>query len=77
MENIFQTLAEEAGEAAQLALYTFGFSWGKSFFQRTKKELEIYFAQPLSQMVTADFFATMVQVWADRSLILVFARRVF
>jgi hypothetical protein len=68
MESIFQTLAEEAGEASQLALYTFGLSWGKSFFQRTKKELEIYFAQPLSQMITADFFATMVQAWAVHGL---------
>lgn len=68
MGSIFQTLAEEAGEASQLALYTFGFSWGKSFFQRSKKELEIYFAIPLSQMVTADFFATMVQAWAVHGL---------
>ncbi len=68
MDSIFHTLAEEAGEASQLALYTFGFSWGKSFFQRAKKEMEVYFATPLSQMIAADFFATMQQAWAVHGL---------
>ncbi len=68
MESIFQTLLEEAGEASEMALYTFGFSWGKSFFARFRKELEVYFAVPLSQMITADFFATMQQAWAVHGL---------
>lgn len=68
IQSIHQTLVSEAGEAASMAFYTFGFSWGKSFYERVKKEIEIYYETSISQMNAAEFFATVQQLWGVHGL---------
>ena len=68
IQSIHQTLISEAGEAASMAFYTFGLSWGKSFYERVKKEIEIYYETSISQMNAAEFFATVQQLWGVHGL---------
>ncbi len=63
LDSIYQTLMEEAGQASVLALYTFGLGWGKSFFERTKKETESYYQTPIKQLNGIEFFATVQEIW--------------
>jgi uncharacterized protein len=68
IQSIHQTLVSEAGDAASMAFYTFGLSWGKSFYERVKKEIEIYYETSISQMNAAEFFATVQQLWGVHGL---------
>jgi uncharacterized protein len=68
INSIHDTLHEEAGEAAPIAFYTFGFSWGKSFYERMRKELETYSGCPIAEMNAPEFFATLQQLWAVHGL---------
>jgi len=68
IQSIHQTLESEAGEAASMAFYTFGYSWGKSFFERVKKEIEVYYETSIAQMNGAEFFAIVQQIWGVHGL---------
>lgn len=68
IQSIHQTLLSEAGEAASMAFYTFGYSWGKSFYERVKKEIEVYYESSIPQMNAAEFFAIIRQLWAVHGL---------
>jgi hypothetical protein len=68
INSIHDTLREEAGEAAPIAFYTFGFSWGKSFYERMRKELEVYNGCPIDEMNAPEFFATLQQLWGVHGL---------
>jgi uncharacterized protein len=62
------TLLSEAGEAASMAFYTFGFTWGKSFYERVRKEIELYYGVFVPQMNASEFFATLQQLWGVHGL---------
>ena len=66
--SIHKALRAEAGEAAPLALYTFGFSWGTSFYDRLSGEIESYYQQPIPQMNAIEFLVMMRQIWAVHGL---------
>jgi len=68
IQSIHQTLISEAGEAASMAFYTFGLSWGKSFYERVRKEMEVYYENSISQMNAAEFFAIVRQLWSVHGL---------
>ncbi|NJL42913.1 MAG: hypothetical protein HC935_05190 [Pseudanabaena sp. SU_2_4] len=68
INSIHQTLLSEVGELASMAFYTFGFSWGKSFYASTRKEIELYYETPISQMNATEFFATIQQLWRAHGL---------
>ncbi|WP_246828982.1 hypothetical protein [Synechococcus sp. PCC 7502] len=68
VQSIHQTLLSEAGDAASMAFYTFGYSWGKSFYERIKKEIEIYYETSIAQMNAAEFFAVVQEVWGVHGL---------
>jgi uncharacterized protein len=65
---IHETLLTEAGEAASMAFYTFGYSWGKSFYARVAKEIERYYGIAIANMNAPEFFAILQQLWAVHGL---------
>jgi hypothetical protein len=68
INSIHETLQAEAGEAAPIAFYTFGFSWGKSFYARARKEVEAYYKASIAEMNAPEFFATLQELWAVHGL---------
>lgn len=68
LNSIQSTLLTEAGEAASMAFYTFGFGWGKSFYERTREEIEVYYATSIAQMNAPEYFATLQQLWGVHGL---------
>ncbi|WP_425214990.1 hypothetical protein [Tumidithrix helvetica] len=68
LDSIQKTLLLEAGEAASMAFYTFGFGWGKSFYERVRKEIELYYETSISLMNAPEFFATLQQIWGVHGL---------
>jgi predicted hydrocarbon binding protein len=68
INSIHDTLRSEAGEAASIAFYTFGFSWGKSFYERMRKEIESYYGTSIPEMNAPEFFATLQQLWGVHGL---------
>jgi uncharacterized protein len=68
IKSIETTLLSEAGEAATMAFYTFGFNWGKTFYERVRREIESYYETSISQMNAPEFFATLNQVWGVHGL---------
>lgn len=68
IDSIHETLLEEAGEAASMAFYTFGSSWGKSFFERARKEIEVYYQGAIAQMNAPEFFAILQELWGVHGL---------
>jgi uncharacterized protein len=68
IDSIHDTLLEEAGEAASMAFYTFGSSWGKSFYERARKEIEIYYQTAIAQMNAPEFFAILQELWGVHGL---------
>jgi uncharacterized protein len=68
INSINATLVEEAGEAAYMAFYTFGSSWGKSFYERVHKEIEVYYKIAIAQMNAPEFFAIVQQLWGVHGL---------
>jgi uncharacterized protein len=68
VNSIHETLLEEAGEAASMALYTFGSGWGKSFYERARKEIESYYQTAIAQMNAAEFFAILQELWGVHGL---------
>lgn len=68
LRGIHKALRSEAGEAAPLALYTFGFSWGTAFYDRLSQEIESYYEQPIPQMNAIEFLVMMRQIWAVHGL---------
>lgn len=65
---IHETLLAEAGEAASMAFYTFGYSWGKSFYSRVAKEIEGYYGTAIANMNAPEFFAILQQLWGVHGL---------
>ena len=68
LRSIHKALRSEAGAAAPLALYTFGFSWGTAFYDRLSREIESYYEQPITQMNAVEFLVMMRQIWAVHGL---------
>jgi predicted hydrocarbon binding protein len=68
IDSIHETLLAEAGEAASMAFYTFGSSWGKSFYDRARKEIEVYYQTAIAQMNAPEFFAIMQELWGVHGL---------
>jgi uncharacterized protein len=68
IDSIHQTLLAEAGEAASMAFYTFGSSWGKSFYERARKEIEVYYQSAIAQMNAPEFFAILQELWGVHGL---------
>jgi uncharacterized protein len=68
IDSIHETLLEEVGEAASMAFYTFGSSWGKSFYERTRKEIEVYYQSAIAQMNAPEFFAIVQELWGVHGL---------
>ncbi len=66
--SIHETLLEEVGEAASMAFYTFGFSWGKSFYERARKEIEVYYQTAIAQINAPEFFAILQELWGVHGL---------
>ena len=64
LRSIHQALRAETGQAAPLALYTFGFWWGGSFYDRIRNEVESYYNTTIPQMNAVEFLVMMRQVWA-------------
>ncbi len=65
---IHETLLTAAGEAASMAFYTFGYSWGKSFYSRVSKEIEGYYETAIADMNAPEFFAILQQLWGVHGL---------
>lgn len=68
LTSIHQALRTETGQAAPLALYTFGFWWGGSFYDRLRDEVESYYNKTIAQMNAVEFLVMMRQVWAVHGL---------
>ena len=68
LRSIHQALSAEAGQAAPLALYTCGFWWGASFYDRIKNEVEAYYNTSLAKMNAVEFLVMMREVWATHGL---------
>jgi len=68
IDSIHETLLAEAGEAASMAFYTFGSSWGKSFYDRARKEIEVYYQTAIAQMNAPEFFAILQELWGVHGL---------
>ncbi len=68
INSIQTTLLSEAGEAASMAFYTFGFGWGRSFYERTRQEIEAYYETPIANMNAPEYFATLQQLWGVHGL---------
>jgi len=68
LRSIHKALRAETGQAAPLALYTFGFWWGGSFYDRLRNEVESYYNTTIPQMNAVEFLAMMRQVWAVHGL---------
>ncbi|WP_242018483.1 hypothetical protein [Pseudanabaena sp. FACHB-1998] len=63
LRSIHRALQSEAGQAGTLALYTFGFSWGGSFYDHIRGEIESYQGKTIMLTNAVEFFATMRQLW--------------
>ena len=63
LRSIHRALHSEAGQAGALALYTFGFGWGGSFFDHIRDEIETYQGKSIMKSNAVEFFATMRQLW--------------
>ncbi len=63
LRSIHRALQSEAGQAGTLALYTFGFSWGGSFYDHIRGEIESYRGTTIMATNVVEFFATMRQLW--------------
>ncbi|PZO35681.1 MAG: hypothetical protein DCF19_23430 [Pseudanabaena frigida] len=63
LRSIHRALQSEAGQAGALALYTFGFGWGGSFFDHIRGEIESYQGKTIMATNAVEFFATMRQLW--------------
>lgn len=68
IDSIHETLLEEVGEAASMAFYTFGSSWGRSFYERTRKEVEVYYQSAIAQMNASEYFAIVQELWGVHGL---------
>ena len=68
LRSIHRSLQAEAGQAAPLALYTFGFGWGGTFYDRVRNELEAYYHTTIAQMGAMEFLINMRQLWAVHGL---------
>lgn len=78
LRSIHRALQSEAGQAGTLALYTFGFSWGGSFYDHIRGEIESYRGTTIMATNAVEFFATMHQLWTVHgmgNLILDFSHR--
>ncbi len=78
LRGIHRALQSEAGQAGTLALYTFGFSWGGSFYDHIRGEIESYRGTTIMATNAVEFFATMRQLWTVHgmgNLILDFSHR--
>lgn len=63
LRSIHRALQSEAGQAGTLALYTFGFGWGGSFYDHIRSEIESYKGTTIMATNAVEFFATMRQLW--------------
>jgi len=63
LRSIHRALESEAGQAGTLALYTFGFGWGGSFYDHIRGEIESYKGTTIMATNAVEFFATMRQLW--------------
>ena len=63
LRSIHRALESEAGQASTLALYTFGFGWGGSFYDHIRSEIESYQGTTIMATNAIEFFATMRQLW--------------
>ncbi len=68
LKIIPKTLRAEAGEASYLALYTFGYSWGKTFCGRLVQDIVQYYRQPILDTLSADFWVYIQEAWAVHGL---------
>ncbi|BBC23838.1 hypothetical protein [Pseudanabaena sp. ABRG5-3] len=63
LRSIHRALQSEAGQAGTLALYTFGFGWGGSFYDHIRGEIESYKGATIMATNAVEFLATMRQLW--------------
>jgi hypothetical protein len=63
LRSIHRALQSEAGQAGALALYTFGFGWGGSFYDHIRSEIESYKGATIMATNAVEFFSTMRQLW--------------
>lgn len=63
LQGLFAGLEEELGLSANVALFSCGRWWGKSFYRRFAKELENYYGQPLGQMEMIEFLQCLKECW--------------
>jgi predicted hydrocarbon binding protein len=68
LESIHRSLRAEAGEATPLALYTFGFWWGGSVYDRMRSEIESYYRTTIGNMNAIEFLVMMREFWATHGL---------
>ncbi|MBD2188721.1 hypothetical protein [Pseudanabaena mucicola] len=63
LKSIHRALESEAGQAGTLALYTFGWGWGGSFYDHIRSEIESYKGTTIMETNAIEFLATMRQLW--------------
>lgn len=68
LRSIHRSLRTEAGQAAPLALYTFGFGWGGTFYDRIRSEIESYYNTTIAQMNAVEYLVAMRELWAVHGL---------
>lgn len=68
LHSIHKALRAETGQAAPLALYTFGFWWGGSFYDRLIQEIEAYYKCSIPEMNAIEFLVMMREIWAVHGL---------
>lgn len=63
LQGLFAGLEEELGLSANVALFSCGRWWGKSFYRRFTKELEGYYGKSLGQMEMIEFLQCFKECW--------------
>lgn len=63
LQGLFIGLEEELGPSANIALFSCGCWWGKSFYRRFAKELEAYYGKSIGQMEMIEFIQCLKECW--------------
>ena len=63
LQGLYVGLEEEIGPSANIALFSCGRWWGKSFYRRFAEELEGYYGKALGQMDMVEFLQSLKECW--------------
>lgn len=68
LQGLFAGLEEELGPSTNIALFSCGRWWGKSFYRRFMRELENYYGKPAAQMEMIEFLQCLKECWKTHGL---------